>query len=907
MSIRNRGSKLLTGILLISAATANSCAIATNTVNTGVNQGEQSVRKKDSESAYRLPDYIIPSDYDLSFEPDAPAGKFSGKETVLIEIKKACSDIVLNANELTVSSAAIKASGQKQTIPLLVSPQKNLQRINFHSSHKFQPGKYELSCSFTGVLNDKLRGFYRSTFKDKAGKTHYLAVTQMEPADARRMFPSFDEPALKASFKIKAIVPANNTAISNAPVEKETVLKGSGKKQIEFEKTPLMSTYLLALLIGEFKPTEPVISENIPIRVWSVQRDPAMGNYARDHAAKLLTYLNGYFRIPYPWKKLDLIAVPDFQAGAMENPGAITFREKFLLLDEKQAALSSKQSTVSITAHEMAHLWFGDLVTMKWWDDIWLNEAFATWMATKAVDNVMPEWNLMAEFFAGRAKAFYTDSLHSTRSIQFPVIKPEDAEQMFDEITYVKGAAVLRMLEHYLGEKTFQDGVSNYLKEHSFGNAATNDLWKALADASQKPVKEIMDTWCKQPGYPLIHVKEESGKTVLNQERFFLDGNDSGQQLWKIPVGFRELVGEVKLDSSGRELITPQYELSSSRIASLNTRPDTIFANGGGFGFYRTLYDDERLNNRIVANLHLMSPVERLCFLSDHAALATSGKIPVARLLKVMQSYKNESEFAVWETIFSTLKYIDRFVEPNTRPSFSNYIKALLQNEYKKLGWASTDQAEAAPSRLLRGHIISVLGTIGQDREVINKSREKFAQYLKAADSVDSNLLDAISEVVAYNGSAKDLASFIELRKTASTPEVEQRALYALARFRQSDLVQQCLKMTVSKDIRAQDAPKVLAEFFNENEAKLLAWNFLKTNWSKIQELYAPHMLAKLAESPASLTDGKDYLDVKTFFEIHKIPDGATSVSRMLEKLKINVQFKQRSAKELNKWLQENN
>lgn len=905
VSRKNRNAKKLAGFLLVSTIATNQSAFAeSNTVNTGAAQNEHAAQKTEKESAYRLPDFVVPSHYELSFEADAPAGKFSGQETIVLELKKAVTDIVLNGTELTAASAELKGAGQKQPIPLAVSLQKNLQRISFHSAQKIQPGKYELSCSFKGILNDKLRGFYRSTFKDKAGKTHYLAVTQMEPADARRMFPCFDEPAFKASFKIKAIVPAGNTAISNAAVEKES-FRSDGKKVVIFEKSPPMSTYLLALLIGEFKPTAPVVSENVAIRVWSAQHDPSMGNYARDNAAKLLTYLNGYFRIPYPWKKLDLIAIPDFQAGAMENPGAITFREKFLMLDEK-AALSSKQSTVAITAHEMAHLWFGDLVTMKWWDDIWLNEAFATWMATKAVNNVAPEWNVMAEFFANRLKALYTDSLHSTRSIQSPVVKPEDAEQMFDEITYVKGAAVLRMLEHYLGEKTFQDGVSNYLKEHSFANASTNDLWKALQEASQKPVKEVMDSWCKQPGYPLVTIKGLSDKTNLSQERFFLSGEKSGEALWKIPVSYRVLGAEPKADSYGREEIVPDYQLSSSKRATLNAKPEAVYANAGGFGFYRTLYDD-KLDQQIASNLRLLSPVERLCFLNDHLSLAIAGKMPVQRLLEVMRAYNNETEYAVWETLIAALKQINRIVEPNTRPAFSNYIKSIVQNEYHKLGWASTDKNEAAPTRLLRGQIIGLLGTIGQDKEVISKAREKFAQYLNGKGDVDSDLLDGITDVVAYNGSAKDLSSFKSLWKKAASPEVEQRALYAMAKFRQPELVQSGLSMTVGKEVRAQDAPKLLAEFFNENDAKLLAWGFLKTHWTQIQQLYAPHMLSKLAESPATLNDEKDYSDVKAFFETHKVPEGASSVSRMLEKLKINVQFKQRSGKELNKWLQENN
>ncbi len=475
-------------------------AVAESTVNQ-VAGGEKSKSR-----SYRLPDSIVPTKYTLEFSPDPEKGKFSGSAVIDLSFNKPSKTVLMNANDLLVSSAYLVAdAADSASIPVQVTQDKVLEQVSFAAAKTLAAGKYHLHCKFNGNLNDKLVGFYRSTYKDKTGKTHYLSVTQMEPTDARRMFPCFDEPAFKAAFKIKVKTDKSNTAISNAAVEKESI-DASGKKIIEFEESKAMSSYLVALCVGEFKSTDAIVSDGTPIRVWSVAHDPAMGNYARDNAGKLLPYLNSYFGAPYPWKKLDLIAIPDFQAGAMENPGAITFREKFLLAEEGNSSLSTKQDIVGIIAHEMAHLWFGDLVTMKWWDDIWLNEAFATWMADKATDKVKPEWSAIEQFFSDRWKGFLTDGLHTTRSIQAPVIKPEDAQQMFDEITYVKGASVLRMLEFYLGEKVFQQGVSAYIKEYSFGNATTNDLWSALGKASGKPVKEIMDTWCKQPGYPLLRV-----------------------------------------------------------------------------------------------------------------------------------------------------------------------------------------------------------------------------------------------------------------------------------------------------------------------------------------------------------------------------------------------------------------
>ncbi|MBX9724934.1 MAG: M1 family metallopeptidase [Candidatus Obscuribacterales bacterium] len=719
------------------------------------------------------------------------------------------------------------------------------------------------------------------------------------------MFPCFDEPSYKAVFKIKVKIPAGQTAISNAPVQKQFVDKSSGKSIVEFEDTPRMSSYLLALLIGEFKATEPLESEGVPIRVWSVAHDPALGNYARDHAAKLLKYLNSYFRIQYPWKKLDLIAIPDFEAGAMENPGAITYREKFLLADEKNSSLSTKKDIVHITAHEMAHLWFGDLVTMKWWDDIWLNEAFATWMADRAVDNVMPEWNIMAEFFSNRQKALRTDSLHSTRSIQSVVVKPEDALQMFDEITYVKGAAVLRMLEYFLGESIFQDGVSAYLKEHSFGNASTDDLWKALQNASGKPVKEIMNTWCKQPGYPLVTVESESASSIkIKQERFFLDGSKAGTQLWNLPLGTRKLAAAVSVDQYGRANVHPD-EIALVKLAEESVKatsgPDGIYANAGGNGFFRTAYPGAA-SNKIASNLSYLSPAERLCFLSDSAALSLAGKIPVEQYLEVLRSYKSETDYAVWDAIVDSIRVLNRFVEAKSKPAFAKLVRSLLQDEYKRLSWEAKPD-EAATVGLTRGRIIDSLGTFGEDEEVISRARKVFAEYLKDPKSASPDILDAVSNVIAYNGGKADFETFKAQWKKAGTPELEHRNLFALAGFRDKTLVDEALALTVSKDVRSQDAPKLLAQIFENDDAKVAAWKFMSTHWAQLKKLYAPQMLARLSEAPASLSSADQYQEVKSFFATNKTPESASHVARMLERLKINSEFKKRSAAALNAWL----
>lgn len=869
--------------------------------------------KGSAVSAYRLSDLVIPVKYELDFTPDAEQGKFTGVEDIELQVKKSTASIILNAHDLTISTANLIADGQKP-VPLQVKLDKTLERVSLIAAKPIAAGNYHVHCNFTGVLNDQLAGFYRSTFKDKEGKTHYLSVTQMEPTDARRMFPGFDEPAFKAKFKIKARIPADQAAISNAPVAKETVDKASGKKIVEFEETPPMSTYLVALLIGEFRATELIESDGTPIRVWSVLHDPALGNYARDNAGKILHYLNSYFGIPYPWKKLDFIAIPDFEAGAMENPGAITFREKYLLADEKTAALATKQTIVDISAHEMAHLWFGDLVTMKWWDDIWLNEAFATWMATRTVDHIHPEWNRMAEFFSDRLRALYTDSLHATRSIQSPVIKPDDAMQMFDEITYVKGSSVLRMLEYFLGEDKFQQGVSAYLKQHSFNNATTDDLWSALGKSSGQAVKQIMDTWCKQQGYPLVSVQSASGGQLkLSQLRFFLDGLSGGghampgKELWQIPLGVRDLSAKLEPDANGRAEVKPDYSLVKERSASLkapSAASEGLFANAGGWGFYRSEYA-AALSGKISTKLSSLNAAERLCFLSDHAALATASKIPVTQYLTVLKAYRGETDAAVWNCMVDCFQHLDRFVAPSERNDFAKFVRHVLKEEYERLGWDSKAD-ESAPTRLVRAQIISTLGTLGADPDVIARARKIFAEYVKDPNSANPDLLDAITNVVAYNGGKSDFDTIKSLWKKAANPEIEHRNLFALAGFRDKSMLEQGLALTLSNEVRSQDAPKMLAGFFDTTDAKQAAWQFMKSHWPQIKRRYAAHMLPRLSEAPQSLVTQKEYLEVNSFFASNKVKGGESDVSRMLEKLQINVLFGQRSGKALNSWLKEN-
>jgi len=452
-------------------------------------------------NSHRLPRTVVPSRYDIRLEPDLERATYAGEEIVRVEVRDETDDVQLNAVELTITSVVAEGEeGARLEGTASLDPATE-DRVHLRFPRALRPGEWSLRITFQGILNDQLHGFYRSTFKGADGRTHVMAATQFEAVDARRAFPCWDEPALKAVFGVTLVVPEGYTAISNtAPVREDSV--GDGRRAVTFGDTIRMSTYLVAFIVGELESTEPVMVGKTPLRVWCVQGKRHLASYARTAGAFCLDFFERYYGIPYPSDKVDLLAIPDFASGAMENLGAITFRETALLVDEAAATHSDLERIADVVAHELAHMWFGDLVTMAWWNGIWLNEAFATFMEMLAVHAWKPEWERWVSFGVSRAAAMGVDGLHASRPIEYDVRAPRDCEAMFDLLTYEKGASVLRMLEQHIGEDTFREGVRLYLRWHEYENAETTDLWKALGEASGQPIPEVMDGWSSTRAIP---------------------------------------------------------------------------------------------------------------------------------------------------------------------------------------------------------------------------------------------------------------------------------------------------------------------------------------------------------------------------------------------------------------------
>ena len=889
MRTEKLGFSLLTTILSVSAATAAPAA-----------------------KSFRLPDIAVPKTYNLYVEPDLVKKTFAGKETIALSTKTASNELVLNSAEIQVSNAVLTNAKGKTIAKLKVEPEPTVERILFRAEKTLPPGDYSLVITFSGILNNQLRGFYNSKFKDAAGKEHTIATTQMEPADARRMFPCFDEPAYKAVFNLSTTIDKSMVAISNSAVLEEHIDKSGRKKLVKFAPTPPMSTYLVALIIGPFKSTAQQTSDGIPIKVWSLSDRPSMGSYAQKCALKLMHYYNSYFGTPYAAKKLDLIAIPDFEAGAMENLGAITFRESALIIDDKTASTPAKMRVASIVAHEMAHMWFGDLVTMKWWDDLWLNEAFATWMSVKGVDVLKPEWKVWDEFADDRVSAMSTDSLASARQIQCAVNDPSEAVEMFDTITYEKGASILRMLECYVGLDNFQKGIQTYISSHKFANATTDELWKAIGSVTGTDIPGMMSHWVHQAGVPLIRLSDSSPtELTAYQERFFaVPQSDESKRnvLWQVPLAMRALA-EPGSAESGSAGVSPASG-STSQTSALMTdrtmglpRPARVFVgNAHSNGYYRVQYTSESLNS-LAASIDQLTVTERLNLLTDQWALSRCGKAPIADTLHLCEAYKKETDPNVLGQLTSILETLSDYVDDSHRKAYEKFVRDELQGQKNELTWtAKADDSDLR--KLARAHVLGTLGRYGQDQSVIEKARSLFSQYRKDPKSVDPDLVSTITGIVARNGGQTEYEQITSLWQQAKTPEVEKRNLSALADFRNKELVEKTLNLTLTQKVRTQDAPGLIGDLLSDKLTQDQAWDFTVKRWPEISHRFVEETLPKMMAATHHMSTQKQEAAVTAFTAAHPLKAGKRRIAETLEQIHANVLFRKKSAAELNSWLQ---
>ncbi len=750
----------------------------------------------------------------------------------------------------------------------------------------FKPGPARLRISFSGVLNDKLRGFYRSTFTDDEGATRTLAVTQFQPTDARRAFPCWDEPAAKATISTALVIDDGLLAVSNC-AETGREPAGEGKVRVQFATTMPMSTYLVAFVVGPLEATKPVDVDGVPLRIVHRPGRGAQTAFALDAAAHALRWLSDYYGIAYPSDKVDLVAIPDFAFGAMENLGCVTFREVLLLIDASTASQAEQQRVADVVNHELAHMWFGDLVTMSWWQGIWLNEAFATFMETSCSHAYRPDWRVWSTFGRARASALAVDALDSTRPVEYPVVTPDDAEDMFDVITYEKGAAVLRMLEQCLGSDTFRAGVRLYLRRHAWGNTSTSDLWDALEEASGQPVRDMMDSWINQGGHPLVTASADEHGVMLSQRHFTLDPDVADDRLWTVPVRLRLRAR----DGAEREhllmLDTPNRTVTASC-------EQVVTVNSGAAGFFRADPGTEALADVTARGAAAWSSDcdERHALVDDAWALTLSGHVDVTEFLRfAVGGFSGERDLNVWQALSAALAHLRRILEGDAARRFGKIIVEATSQAARASGFEPRP-GEDDRARELRALLMRLRGTVAGHADTVRGCRERL-------DHPDPALAAAALSVTASHGDARDFRRFRDRFENASDPQSEQRHLAALADFKDRDLVQTILEGTLDGSVRTQDGPYLLLRALSNPYTGAGAWEFLTLHWAELTPMFPSGAIARMLAGITALDRSEQASEVRRFLAEHPVPQGARQIAQHLERLNVNAAFRARAAEPL--------
>ena len=838
--------------------------------------------------AQRLPSIIAPTHYTLTLTPDLKAGTFSGVETIDVIVNETTKSITLNSAEIAFQSVIVTAAGKQQTASVTVDKEK--EQATFTFSDSIPAGKATASIHYTGILNNELRGFYLS----KTARRNY-AVTQFESTDARRAFPSFDEPAMKASFDISLVIDTADTGISNGPIVSDTPGPGADKHTVKFLTSPKMSTYLVAFLVGDFQCTSGE-QDGVAIRVCSTPDKVELTSYGVEVAKYVLHYYNTYFGIPYPLKKLDMIGLPDFEAGAMENFGAITYREADLLVDPRTASDSAKENVASDIAHEMAHQWFGDLVTMQWWDNIWLNEGFATWMANKPLAVMHPEWNIGQSVANEMNGTLDYDSRPTTRAIRAKADTPDEINQMFDSIAYGKASDVLLSVENYVGAEAFRKGVHAYLAAHLYANATAEDFWSVQAATSHKPVDKIMDSLIAQPGVPMITFGKPAGGTVsVEQKRFYLTPSlqaDSAER-WTLPICFKTRT----VSDQNCQLLTPATTSLKAPEA------DLFFANAGGRGYYRSAYSPIAYRELVSKIETSLTPEERISLIGDEWAQVRSNKATVGDFLDLAAAVKNDSNAPVLSTALGGVDAIALRVAANAeeRDAVAAWIRGNFGPKYAQLGMPS--QADSTNTRASRSLLFSVLGYYGKDPDVLKQAAKIAKKYINDPASVDPTLGQTALWIAARNGDTSLFEELQKLYETSSNPGIQNTSLRLLAGFENPSLVQRSLDYTLSGKVRNQDAAIQLSIALQIAATRDQAWKYIKTHWDKVQRQLTTAMGGRLVEATGSFCSAGARDDVQNFFSTHKVAASDRALKQAVERINSCVEFRSHQEPNLKNWM----
>ncbi|KAG0231570.1 Aminopeptidase 2 mitochondrial [Actinomortierella wolfii] len=914
-----------------------------------------------------LPTNVKPTHYDLTLTPDLVNFTFTGQVLVNLDINQPTTTITLNSNQLKIHSAkltnlALKTESSQEATDIDIDQANETATFTF--ADELQPGSTAvLHIHFSGVLHDGMNGFYRSSYKDDNGKTHYLATTQFEATDARKAFPCWDEPALKATFDITLRVPSNMVALSNMNVISEKEIGQSGKvkgdstkgpdaagegksvskgdvpiskgdvplskgdvptgqkgdsvtssmplKEVKFATTPVMSTYLVAFIVGKFEYIE-TTTKNLPTpitcRVYVVPGKTEEARFALSVTPMALEYFTELFGVPYPLPKMDLITIPDFESGAMENWGLVTYRAIRLLFNEETSDLSYKRHIAYTICHECAHMWFGNLVTMGWWDYLWLNEGFATWVGNLAVSKFFPEWDNWTFFIAdGFQMGLGLDGLRSSHPIEVPCKHPSEISQIFDAISYYKGASCIRMLSSWLGLEKFLEGVRIYIKRHAYKNASTEDLWAALSEASGVDVAAFMDSWIKKVGYPVVHVDENEDATVLTftQTRYLSSGDLTATEdttRWNVPLGIEPTVTKDKETAP---------VLSSDTLQVTRENGGLYKVNSNYTGFFRTAYTSsalKRISDAIRVKDPLFTPSDRVGLLADMGALSKSGHVKTSSLLELMEAFEDEDEYTVWVALSERVNVLLSvfYEQPDDfQEGLKKFVRKLFTKVVGKLGWEqrSTDDYR---STLLRKIVLTNAGTVGEE-STIAEARKRFAAYVEGDTSaLNQNVQSAAFEIVVANGDEADFEKVLKCWRDAKATDQKLAAIGALTTVRHEKLYNELLKIAVSDEVKPQDLIYFYGGLSRNTASRHALWTYIKQNWETLTMRYEGSlaMLGNIVKSGVGRFASDTMADeCEAFFKERDAKDVARPVAQSVETVRSNAKWVTRDAEDVRQWL----
>lgn len=832
------------------------------------------------DNPFRLPRHAVPTHYDIRLELDLETFTFKGSVGVDLDVAEPTNTLVLNAAEVEIKSASLS-----DDIAITeIAYDAEMERATLTLGSAIGPGTYRLEMEHSGIINDQLRGLYQSVCRDPQGAELPLATSQCQSTDARRIFPCWDEPDFKATYQTTMVVADGLEAYSNTSELERTDL-GDGRVEFRFDKTMKMSTYLLAFIAGPFEATEPRVVRGTPIRIIVPKGNVHLTDIALENAVFCFDFLSDYYGIPYPADKLDHIAIPDFAAGAMENVGLITYRDAYLVIDPEKASQGELQNSLDVIGHEIAHQWFGNLVTMAWWEGAWLNEAFASFMELKATEAMRPEWKRWLAFANLEVPwAMGTDQLKSTRPIEFEVTAPEEVDQMFDAITYGKGSAVLHMIDEFIGVENFRQGVGNYLRKHAYGNTVTSDLWEGLDGASEYPVSEIMDTWVYQRGFPEIDVTTSDGGVRLAQRRYLVIPDETDTTIWKVPVQLRGVAG-------GEPFETRYLLEHDEAVVEIEGDIEWVVANAGGHGFYRTNYSDD-LFEALLENIDALGDIERHTLVSDTLGFVRNGAIQSTSFLDLISRFGDETEHAIWSVITSGLGLVEHHaLDEEARAGFESFVAGLVGPALERLGWG-VRESDSDLDRKLRGDLIATMGNLAKNPETIERCRSLVADLL-AGESLDPEMATAALSVYARNGGSEEYETLWDAYRKSTTPLEQVRYLRSVATVETTEQALKTLDRVVDGDIRSQDGFWVFARLLM-GDAGPQVWERARERWSDVLAVMPGMTRTRIAEGIPALSQPEVAASVRSHFAEHPVPEAKRPIEQNLEKLDANIALRER-------------